>query len=258
MRQTTTLAAGINTPASTVIPAEQEFIGEDRRPRHGRGVQEHGGTRRAALAIANPARRLSSPRRRSNAAASWSAMCEPRTDGLHRSATTTCVIVGHPDFILSQRHVRGRCRRAFDQAPWRLPFASKADPGWKDRTEQSIAELVAQFVERGLLERNEGKVQLTFGRRPAASPVSRSTPACDSSRRSCHTRRRDRCVQVWGLVQLLPEADKQYTPVRKKARIESVRIEQARAAFGSTVVSSAAAMGRRDRVLGPVQPRPSG
>jgi replicative superfamily II helicase len=29
---TTTLAAGINTPASTVILAEQEFIGEDGRP----------------------------------------------------------------------------------------------------------------------------------------------------------------------------------------------------------------------------------
>src|SRR6185437_1484515 len=41
-----------------------------------------------------------------------------------------------------------------------------------------------------------------------------------------------------GLVQLLPEADKQYTPVRKKARTEAIRIDQARAAFGSTVVSS--------------------
>src|SRR5206468_9752020 len=29
---TTTVAAGINTPASTVILAEQEFIGEDGRP----------------------------------------------------------------------------------------------------------------------------------------------------------------------------------------------------------------------------------
>src|SRR6202020_3583875 len=29
---TTTLAAGINTPASTVILAEQEFVGEDGRP----------------------------------------------------------------------------------------------------------------------------------------------------------------------------------------------------------------------------------
>jgi hypothetical protein len=41
-----------------------------------------------------------------------------------------------------------------------------------------------------------------------------------------------------GLLQMLPEADRLYTPVRKKARIESARINDARVTFGQIVVQA--------------------
>lgn len=235
---TTTLAAGINTPASTVILAEQEFIGEDGRPftvaeyknmagRAGRlGYNESG---KAIILAETPFQRRHLFERYVRGP------LEPIASSFGDHDTRTWVIR-----LLSQvKRIPEANVAELLISTYGGFLASKADPGWKDRTGQSIAELVAQFVELGLLERNEGIVQLTLlGRACGESSLS-----FDSSMRLIEALRLIPASEIdayrfVGLVQLLPEADKQYTPVRKKARIESVRIEQARAAFGSTVVGS--------------------
>lgn len=235
---TTTLAAGINTPASTVILAEQEFIGEDGRPftvaeyknmagRAGRlGFNETG----KSIILADNALQ-----RRQLFNRYVRGVPEPIASSFSDDDLRTWVIR-----LLSQV-------RAIDEAavPHLLAntyggfLAAQTDTAWTARTEAKISAIVTQFVQLGLLERQAGKVQLTLlGRACGQSSLSfdsamrlvesvRALPQAELS-----------AFRLVGLLQLLPEADRLYTPVRKNARIESNRINDAISAFGHTVVQA--------------------
>jgi helicase len=233
---TTTLAAGINTPASTVILAEQEFIGEDGRPfmvaeykniagRAGRlGFNETG---KAVILAENP---------------------------FQRRELFNRYVRGKPDAIrssFSNHDVRTWVIRLLSQVkavnesdvPRLLSntyggyLARDADPKWQAETETGITGIVAQFLDLGLLERHDGYVQLTLLGRACGQ----SSLAFDSSMRLVEAIRSTStgeltAFRLVGLIQMLPEADGLYTPVRKKARTEGVRVSQAAERFGEIVV----------------------
>jgi hypothetical protein len=118
-------------------------------------------------------------------------------------------------------------------------IAREADPKWQAETEARIAAIVAQFLELGLLERHDDQVQLTLLGRACGQ----SSLAFDSSTRLIEAIRSTSgreltAFRLVGLIQMLPEADSLYTPVRKKARTEGIRVSQAASRFGDSVVQA--------------------
>jgi replicative superfamily II helicase len=221
-----------------VILAEQEFIGEDGRPftvaeyknmagRAGRlGFNETG----KAIILADNVLQ-----RRQLFGRYVRGVPEPITSSFSDDDLRTWVIR-----LLSQV-------RAIDEAtvPGLLAntyggfLAARTDTEWTARTEAKIDGIVAQFVQLGLLEREGAKVQLTLlGRACGQSSLS-----FDSAMRLVESVRglpqeELSAFRLVGLLQVLPEADRLYTPVRKNARIESNRINDAIRAFGNTVVQA--------------------
>jgi helicase len=235
---TTTLAAGINTPASTVILAEQEFIGEDGRAftvaeyknmagRAGRlGYNETG----KSIILADNAMQ-----RRQLFARYVRGAPAPITSSFTDRDLRTWIIR-----LLSQvRAIREADVPHLLANTYGGFLSQKQNSAWAQETERRIALDVAEFLRLGLLERLEDKVQLTLlGRACGQSSLS-----FDSAMRLIETVRSlagsDLSpFNLVGLLQVLPEADRLYTPVRKRSRVESARINDAAALFGRTIVQA--------------------
>ncbi len=235
---TTTLAAGINTPASTVILAEQEFIGEDGRPftvaeyknmagRAGRlGYNEAG----KSIILADNAMQ-----RRHLFARYVRGTPEAIASSFANEDFRTWVIR-----LLSQvRAIKESTVPHLLASTYGGFLAAKASPAWTATTETQVAETVAHFVRLGLLERSDEDVQLTLlGRACGESSLSfesamrlieavRAIPSAELSP-----------FRLVALLQVLSEADGLYTPIRKNARTESVRVNDAITAFGHNVVQA--------------------
>lgn len=235
---TTTLAAGINTPASTVTLAEQEFIGEDGRPftvaeyknmagRAGRlGFNETG----KSIILANNALQ-----RRQLFARYVLGAPEPIASSFSDHDLRTWIIR-----LLSQVRAVTEADVPHLLASTYGGFLSQRDSSsWRQESEQRIAEDVAHFLQLGLLERLEGKVQLTL----LGSACGQSSLSFDSAMRLIESVRgipasELSAFNLVGLLQVLPEADRLYTPVRKRSRVESVRITDAVSIFGRAVVQA--------------------
>jgi helicase len=158
---TTTVAAGINTPASTVILAEQEFYGEENQPftvaeyknmagRAGRvGYHEVG---RSIILADTPVERQQLFRRYVTAAP------EPISSSFRESDVATWLLR-----LLSQVKVITR-----DDAVKLLAstyggyLASKADPDWHDRTVGTLTTLLAEMLDLRLVEEELGGTRLTL------------------------------------------------------------------------------------------------
>ena len=161
LASTTTLAAGINTPASTVILAEQEFVGEDGRPftvaeyknmagRAGRlGYNETG---KAIILAENALQRRDLFNRYVRGAP------EPIRSSFSDHDVRTWIIR-----LLSQVKAVKQSdvpRLLSNTYGWFL--ARDSDPNWQVETETRIRGIVSQFLELGLLERRDDQVQLTL------------------------------------------------------------------------------------------------
>ncbi len=238
LASTTTLAAGINTPASTVILAEKEFVGDDGRPftiaeyknmagRAGRlGYNEIG----KAIILADT--------------------------GVERAQLFQRYVLGKPEDVTSSfklselstwtlrllSQVRGV--RAED-IPTLLVntfggyTASRDNSGWVARVVVEIARLVERLLNARLAETEGELVHLTMlGRACGASSLS-----FESSLRLIEiVRPLDPDAtpphQVLALIQALQEMDDTYTPVFKKGQAESVRASDAAQRYGRDVLRS--------------------
>jgi replicative superfamily II helicase len=232
LASTTTLAAGINTPASTVILAEKEFVGEDGRPftiaeyknmagRAGRlGYNETG----KAIILAD--------------------------NGVERAQLFQHYVLGKPEDVTSSfkqselptwtlrllSQVRGV--RA-DDIPALLVntfggyTASRDNSGWVGRVEAEIGRLVERLLNAGLAETEGEFIHLTLlGRACGASSLS-----FESSLRLIEIVRPlnpDATAphQMLALIQVLQEMDETYTPVMKRGQAESARASDAAQRYG--------------------------
>ena len=229
---TTTLAAGINTPASTVVLAENEFVGEDGRQftvaeyknmagRAGRlGFNEIG---KAIILADTPMERAQ--------------LFQRYVLGVPEDVKSSFQQRDLPTWtlrLLSQ--VRGV--RA-DEIPGLLVntfggyCASRANPQWVAMVERDVGALVDRLLQAGLAEREGDLIHLTLlGRACGASSLS-----FDSSLRLVELMGRLDVARtppghILAMVQVLDELDAIYTPVMKKGQSESVRAGEAAQRFG--------------------------
>jgi len=233
---TTTLAAGINTPASTVILAEQEFRGEDGRPftvaeyknmagRAGRlGFNETG---KAIIYAETPIERRH--------------LFSRYVRGTPESVTSSFIDGDVRTWII---RLLSQVRSVEHSGVSRLLantyggyLLSMTDAGWEARAIQQVEVALSQFLQHELVEEIDGQIHLTqLGRACGQSSLS-----FDSALRLIEAIRRVRESelsprQLVALVQLLPEADALWTPVRKKAQTEAIRVGQANRHFSGDVV----------------------
>ena len=229
---TTTLAAGINTPASTVVLAENEFVGEDGRQftvaeyknmagRAGRlGFNETG---KAIILADTPMERAQ--------------LFQRYVLGIPEDVRSSFQQRDLPTWtlrLLSQ--VRGV--RA-DEIPGLLAntfggySASRANPQWVAMVERDVTALVDRLLQAGLAEREGDLIHLTLlGRACGTSSLS-----FESSLRLVELMGRLNVAQtppghILAMVQVLDELDAIYTPVMKKGQSESVRAGEAAQRFG--------------------------
>ena len=229
---TTTLAAGINTPASTVVLAENEFLGEDGRPftiaeyknmagRAGRlGYSEIG---KAIILADTPIERAQ--------------LFQKYVLGTPEDVTSSFRQRDLPTWtlrLLSQ--VRGV--RASD-IPGLLVntfggySASRANPEWAKLVDAEVVALVSRMLQAGLAEQEGELIHLTLLGRACGS----SSLSFESSLRLIELMKQlnaahSHPLQVLGIIQVLDEMDSIYTPVMKRGRSESVRASEVAQRFG--------------------------
>lgn len=235
LASTTTLAAGINTPASTVILAENEFLGEDGRPftiaeyknmagRAGRlGFNETG---KAIILADTPIERAQLFRR--------------YVQGVPEDVVSSFKVEDLPTWVLRLlSQVRGM-RAA--EIPGLLIntfggyAASRANPAWVPMVEQCISQLVTRLLQAGLAEDEEGIIHLTL----LGQAVGASSLSFESGLRLVELLRgldiaTTPATYILGLVQVLDELSAVYTPIMKRGSSEAVRINDAIQRYGQSL-----------------------
>lgn len=233
---TTTVAAGINTPASTVIIAEQEFLGEDGRPftvaeyknmagRAGRlGFNEKG----RSIILAN------SQRERQFLFNKYvRGVLEPLRSSFDPADLDTWLLrlLGHINSVPRTNvvHLLAGTYGGY--------LANRRDPSWRDRTVRELESLLDRMIRLGIVEQEEDAVRLTLLGRACA----RSTLSFHSAIRLVEVLRQLEgreltAVQLMGIIQLLPESDAGYTPMFKKGQKEGARVGEATARFDRSIV----------------------
>jgi helicase len=237
LASTTTLAAGINTPASTVILAENEFVGEDGRPftvaeyknmagRAGRlGFNETG---KAIILAETPMERAQLFRKYVLGLPE-----EVVSSFQHRDLPTWTLR------LLSQvRGVRAEDIPTLLVNTFGGYSASRANPQWVAQVQRDIARFVERLLHAGMAEPQGDLIHLTLlGRACGASSLS-----FESSLRLVELMKgldsATPAVHVLALIQGLEELDTGiYTPIVKKTRVEQIRVGEAAARYGHDVTS---------------------
>jgi replicative superfamily II helicase len=233
---TTTVAAGINTPASTVILAEQEFVGEDGRPftvaeyknmagRAGRlGFNEEG---KSIILADTPAERMMLFRRY------VMGTLEPIRSSFDPDKIETWMIR-----LLSQVERVEREQAATLLAHTYGGFlALKMHPDWGERMRVRLETLIQRMMALDLIEEEGDFVRLTLlGRACGRSHLSfEATMNLVEMLRAIapETLTPERLMV---LLQVMPQSEMGYTPVMKRGRAEAVRVQQAVERYGSELI----------------------
>lgn len=233
---TTTLAAGINTPASTVILAENEFVGEDGRQftvaeyknmagRAGRlGYNEIG----KAIILADTS--------------------------IERARLFQKYVLGSPEDVKSSfqhsdlptwtlrllSQVRGIRKSDIPELlinTFGGYSASCENPKWVALVEVDVMNLISRLLDAELAELEGDLLHLTLlGRACGASSLS-----FESSLRLVELMRQLNVIQtspthVLAIIQVLEELDAVYTPVMKRGRSESLRASEAAQRYGQSIL----------------------
>jgi hypothetical protein len=216
---TVTVAAGINTPASTVILAEQEFLGEDGRPltvaeyknmagRAGRlGYHESGRAIILADGDVSPTFLLHKY---------VLADPEPITSSFDSNKPNTWLIR-----LLSQvKEVPRQDVVKLLSNTYGGFLAERQNPNWRSQISASLEALLAQMIELGLAEEQDGLVRLTL----LGQVCGRSSLSFASSLRLIRSLRENHgpmtAEQLLVAIQALPECDDVYTPLMKRGLSE--------------------------------------
>lgn len=233
---TTTLAAGINTPASTVILAENEFVGEDGRPfniaeyknmagRAGRvGFNETG---RAVILADTPIERAQ--------------LFNRYVMGAPESVQSSFKDGQLPTWVLRLlRQVRNITRA---ELPSLLAntfagfLAARSNPAWIANVERQLAALVERMMKARLADESEGRINLTLLGQACGS----SSLSFESALRLVELMRGfdatpESAPSLVALIQVLDELDEVYTPILKKGSKEGVHVTGASRRYGAHVV----------------------
>lgn len=238
LASTTTLAAGINTPASTVLLAENEFLGDDGRPftiaeyknmagRAGRlGFNETG---KAIIIADTPIERAQLFRR--------------YVQGVPEDVVSSFRNADLPTWLLRLlSQVRGV---PIADVPGLLVntfggyAASRANPGWRSMMEQQVTALVARMLQARLAEDENGVINLTL----LGQAIGASSLSFESGLRLVEMLRgidvgTVPATHILGLIQVLDEMSAVYTPIMRRGRLEATRVNDAIQRYGRPLVGT--------------------
>ena len=234
---TTTVAAGINTPASTVILAEQEFIGDDGRAftiaeyknmagRAGRlGFSENGQSiiladnqydratlfQRYVLGELEPLKSSFDPQH----IETWIIRLLAQVGRINRKEVSRLLANTYGGYL-----------------------ANRVDPNWRIRTEQSLDRLLTEFISLGLVEEDSNEIHLTL----LGQVCGRSSLLFSSAMRLISLLKAvdSTVLTPIGLVALtqgLPELDHVYIPIAKAGRRDNRKIVQSETQWPGQAVS---------------------
>lgn len=232
---TTTVAAGINTPASTVILAENEFIGDDGRPftvaeyknmagRAGRlGFNEKG---KSVIYAETPAERYFL----------FNKYVRGTLERLHSSFDPRQIETWLVRLLAQTGRIpRGDVFRLLANT-YAGYLEIRRDPRWRDRMKGELDSLVDRMIALGLIDVETDRISLSLlGRACGQSSLS-----FESAMRLIEIVRGMQpplvtATNLVGLMQGLPAEEMGWTPLAKGTK-ESVRVSQATQRFGRDVV----------------------
>ncbi len=233
---TTTVAAGINTPASTVILAEQEFIGEDGRPfsvaeyknmagRAGRlGFNEQG--KAIILSDNSYEREQLFNRYVTGKLEDITSSFEPeRLDTWVVRLLTQIRRVPRQDLVRLLANTYGGYLAIRNNPNWQSGMAPQLEDLVVRMLKLNLIEEEGEFVQLSLLGIACGRSALSFESCMRLVEILRSVPADSLT-----------AEQLMALVQSLRESDNGYTPMMKRGRSEAVRPREAAERFGPEIV----------------------
>lgn len=233
---TTTVAAGINTPASTVILAEQEFIGDEGRPftvaeyknmagRAGRlGFQEEG---KAIILADTPAEQLTLFQRYvQGRLEEFNSSFDPK----HLETWMVRLLAQVPRIL--RRDAVHSLTRSYGGY-----LANRKNPQWRTVMGQRLEDLLRRMLDLRLAEQEGDFIQLTLLGRACG----RSALSFGSAMRLVDLLRQTQPEQLCAeklvaLLQVLSESDGGYTPLMKKGRKEAIWPREAARRYGEETV----------------------
>jgi len=236
MCATTTLAAGINTPASTVILVEHEFIGEDIRPftvaeyknmvgRAGRlGFHEEG--KSIILANTEYERETLFNRYVKGPLESISSSFDPRN-----IETWLVRLLAQFDRLIKKEviHLLLNTYGGY--------LANRDNPEWQTIMNRDINELLDKMIKLGLVEEEGEFVRLTLlGRACGQSSLSFNSTLRAVEFLRLFPRDKSSAQVLMVLIQVLPELDDCYVSVMKKGQKEAIRVSEASNRYSSDIV----------------------
>ena len=232
---TTGVAAGINTPASTVIIAEQEFIGEDNRPftvaqyknmagRAGRkGYNERG---KSVILAKTPAER--------------ERLFQTYVVGELESLSSSFDEADLGTWVLKLLVQVGRLKRNEVANLLATTYGgflrSRDNPDWLAGMYREVEDLLDHMTTLDVVEETDGLLHLTL----LGQVCGRSSFSFRSAMRLVELlKQQDPAVlsplRLMAILQALPEADEIYTPMYKKGSREHARSSDVQQRFGSDV-----------------------
>ncbi|OQP64757.1 hypothetical protein A3860_18535 [Niastella vici] len=233
---TTTVAAGINTPANTVILAEQEFVGDDGRPftiaeyknmagRAGRvGFNEKG----RAIILADG---KFDPNFLFNKYVLGTP--EPLASSFDTADLDTWII----KLLVQVKDVHKDNLVNLLANTYGGYVANKINPDWEKNMRHDISELFQEMLRLGILEEENGIVHLTIlGKACGESVLSfRSVMRLVQLLKDYH-KATITADDLMAIVQALPESDELPTPMFRKGTSESKRVREVAQRFGHEII----------------------
>lgn len=232
---TTTVAAGINTPASTVVLAEQQFIGEDGREftvaeyknmagRAGRlGFKEKG----KAIVLANNAY---------EADALFNRYVLGELESLQSSFDPQQLETWIVRLLAQVTRVPRHDVVRLLASTYGGYLASRNNPKWRGEMIGRLEEMLNKMIALNLVEQDQEQLQLTLLGRACG----RSTLPFGSVMKLVDLLQRTEgqsltALKLMALLQVIPEAGGGYTPLMKRGTAEHVRRREVAAKFGADV-----------------------
>jgi len=234
---TTTLAAGLNTPASTVILAEHEFLGEDGRQftvaeyknmagRAGRvGFSEEG----KSIILADEGHSIESL---------FQKYVMGQLDNLFSSFQLSDLDTWIIRLLSQMKEVSKDDLVSILANTYGGYVSNRNNPDWRKEMTANLTELYDQMLKFNLVEEENGIVHLTL----LGKACGESVFSFRSAMRLVELLKSFPSGTLTGealmaIVQALPESDKSYTPMFKNGTSEMSRQRDAASRYGNTIVS---------------------
>ena len=233
---TTTLAAGINTPASTVILAEQEFIGEETKPFTVAEYKNMAG-RAGRLGFKEEGKAIILAENIYDTQSLFNRYVLGRPEALRSSFDAKNVETWIIRLLAQVKEIPRNEIVQLLANTYGGYLENRQNPGWRDNMKRHLEELLVKMLSLGLLEQEGDLVRLTLlGRACGQSSLS-----LQSTMRLVDLLRSSGISQIspeilMAIIQALPESDDVYTPLMKRGQKEAEMTTVAAHRFGHEVV----------------------